>query len=81
MIVKVDITINVEGLSSGGYESTLLMKKWLEKFPSAQKIVILFKHLLSFKHLNENYRGGIGSYCLFVMVMAFIQENPKCIDN
>jgi DNA polymerase sigma len=52
MIVKVDITINVEGLSSGGYESTLLMKKWLEKFPFAQKIVILFKHLLSYKHLN-----------------------------
>jgi hypothetical protein len=28
-IVKVDITINVEGLSSAGYDSTLLMKNWL----------------------------------------------------
>lgn len=28
-IVKVDITVNVEGISSAGYDSTLLMKKWL----------------------------------------------------
>ena len=51
-IVQVDITVNVEGLSSAGYESTLLMKKWLEMYPFAQKIIILFKHILSYRHLN-----------------------------
>lgn len=32
------------------------------------------KYTLSVRGLSENFKGGIGSYCLFVMVAAYFKE-------
>lgn len=73
--VRVDLSLNSEG-GSVGYESTLLMRSWMDRLPFLQKLLILFKYLLSLKALNENFRGGIGSYCLFAMLAAYLHSNP-----
>ena len=67
--------MHLEGCSSKGYESTALMKNWLDIYPYAQKILVLLKNLLAKFDLNENYRGGIGSYCLFVMILSYLHSN------
>lgn len=51
------------------------MKNWLDNYPYAQKILVLLKNLLAKFDLNENYRGGIGSYCLFVMILSYFHSN------
>jgi DNA polymerase sigma len=49
------------------------MREWIIKLPILQKLVILMKYILSSQGYNSNFSGGIGSYCLFVMVAAFIK--------
>ena len=68
-----DITINIEGITSAGFESTILMKNYIEKMPNIQKLVVIFKYILSIRGFNSNFSGGIGSYCLFVMIAAFMK--------
>jgi len=72
----VDISINVGQVANIGYESTQLMKKWMNKLPHLQKLLILFKHIFSLNGFNKNFKGGIGSYCLFVMIAAYLQTYP-----
>jgi len=46
----------------------------MEMFPQLQRIMIAFKYLLAQKGLNSNFKGGIGGYCLFVMISAYFKE-------
>lgn len=50
------------------------MRNWISKIPFVQKLIILFKHILFIRNYNSNFAGGIGSYCLFVMIVAFIKN-------
>jgi len=72
--IKVDITMNIEGITSAGFDSTQLMRNWITRIPLVQKLIVLFKHILFIRSYNSNFTGGIGSYCLFVMIVAFIQN-------
>lgn len=42
--------------------------------PIVQKLVVIFKYILSLRGYNSNFTGGIGSYCLFVMIAAYMKE-------
>lgn len=39
--------------------------------------ILAFKYVLAQRGFSSNFRGGIGSYCLFVMVAAYIREYPE----
>ena len=66
--------MNIEGITSAGFESTQLMRNWINKIPIIQKLIVLFKHILFIRSYNSNFTGGIGSYCLFVMIVAFVKS-------
>lgn len=68
--IKVDLTINLEeGCTIS--QSTELMRNWISESPPMQRTIIAMKYILANKGFNENFKGGIGSYCLFVMVAAY----------
>jgi hypothetical protein len=75
--IKVDLTVNLN--ESFGSHSTELMKHWMAEFPQLHRIVLAFKYILAKKGLNSNWKGGIGSYCLFIMIAAFLKENPEIL--
>lgn len=50
------------------------MRNWINRIPIVQKLIILFKHILFIRSYNSNFTGGIGSYCLFVMIVAFVKS-------
>ena len=50
------------------------MKNWLDEQPLLQRIILFFKYVLWYYGFNENYKGGICSYCVFIMVTAFLVE-------
>lgn len=50
------------------------MRNWMSEYPQMQRIIIAFKYILAQRNFNSNFKGGIGSYCLFIMVAAYIQE-------
>jgi DNA polymerase sigma len=46
-------------------------------------ITSLLKQFLKFKLLNDPYTGGLGSYCLVLLMISFLQlySNRKEIDD
>ena len=78
-IIKVDLTVNLSECNFGSH-STELMKNWMSEYPQLHKIILAFKYILAKKGFNSNFKGGIGSYCLFIMIAAFLKENPDTLD-
>ena len=66
--------MNIEGITSAGFDSTQLMKNWINRIPIVQKLIVIFKHILFIRSYNSNFTGGIGSYCLFIMIVAFLKN-------
>jgi DNA polymerase sigma len=55
--------------------STEFMKSWLEIIPNLNPILIVLKYLMSTKGLNRPFKGGLSSYCLMIMVTAYLKES------
>lgn len=56
-----------------GCMSTDFMKRWLEIIPNLNPILLILKYLMSMKGLNRPYKGGLSSYCLMIMVAAYLK--------
>ena len=65
--IKCDLSFGVEG----GMHAAALMKAEVESNPAVRPISLVLKQLLKERDLNEVYRGGISSYGLFHMVLAY----------
>lgn len=46
-------------------------------YPQIYRVILAFKYILAQRGFSSNFKGGIGSYCLFIMVAAFITEYPE----
>ena len=69
--IPVDISLNVDS----GPRNTATVKQLLKEYPMAKKLFVVLKYLLTVCGLNEVYTGGLGSYALFLMVIASIQQH------
>ncbi|CAD8067158.1 unnamed protein product [Paramecium sonneborni] len=56
-----------------GLISTELTLQWLSFYCELRPIVLLFKSLLKKRGLNDQYKGGISSFCIIQMVLAFLE--------
>ena len=72
--ICVDLTINLDDKDSGYSPSTELMRSLVNNDPILQRIILVFKYILAEKGYNKNFSGGLGSYCLFIMVAAYFRE-------
>ncbi len=50
------------------------MDKWLHYYPCLHPLTVLLKCFLYVRQFNNTYKGGISSYCLFIMIVAFLKE-------
>ncbi|CAK65799.1 unnamed protein product (macronuclear) [Paramecium tetraurelia] len=57
-----------------GQISTELTLQWLSFYNELRPIVLLFKSLLKKRGLNDQYKGGISSFCIIQMVLAFLES-------
>lgn len=75
--IKVDITVEAKkaDYSHLGCMSTEFMKGWLETIPQLNPILMTLKYLLSVQGLNRPFKGGLSSYCLMIMVTAYMKES------
>jgi DNA polymerase sigma len=53
------------------------MKQWMNRYPQIHMCILALKYILAQRGFSSNFKGGIGSYCLFVMVAAYIREYPE----
>ena len=46
---------------------------FMDKYPNLKYIVLVLKHFLLQRDLNEVFTGGISSYSLILMTVSFLQ--------
>ena len=74
--VKIDITLN-----SINQNQISFIDAQLRVYPEIKIIVKIFKRLLQLSQLNVSYKGGMGSYCLFLLVYTYVKTSQKGKSN
>ena len=67
--VNVDISFN----RTNGVAAVRAVKAFSRKFPDLKYLLLVIKCYLRGRGLNETFSGGLGSYLLTLMVVAFLQ--------
>ncbi|MCQ2816837.1 MAG: hypothetical protein MJ252_06190 [archaeon] len=70
--IKIDITLNSIRSVQTGY-----IIENLNFFPEIKIVIKILKRLLYLKNLNLSYEGGIGSYSLFLLILAFFRYSTN----
>ena len=71
--IHFDLSFNIED----GVKQVEVVKKAIAIFPELKHLLILMKCFLRQRNLHETYQGGIGSFLLFCMILAFLREFRK----
>lgn len=45
----------------------------MKQYPALPKLVVVLKQFLIQRGLNEVYNGGMGSYCLTLLIVSLLQ--------
>jgi len=53
-----------------------IMARYMADIPYLEKLYCVIKHILNVRGLSDVFRGGFGSYSLFMMVVASIKHSP-----
>jgi non-canonical poly(A) RNA polymerase PAPD5/7 len=64
-----------------GPQAATLMKTYLEALPPLRPLTFLLKYFLAARGLNEPYSGGVGSYMLQLLIVAFLQHRARHAFN
>ena len=67
---KLDIT--VQDSRHQGLKCVELVNKFLEYYPQIKSIILVLKQFLKNINKNDPYKGGLSSYALILMVVAYI---------
>ncbi|KAI9141051.1 hypothetical protein BKA69DRAFT_1028900, partial [Paraphysoderma sedebokerense] len=68
----IDISFNL----TSGVKTAAVVKKYVADFPALRPLVMVLKHFLHQRELNEVFSGGIGSYTLVTMMLNFLNMHP-----
>ena len=71
--ISIDISIN----SEDGMKAVPIIKSIIQLYPHFKYLVLVMKAFLKIRRLNETYYGGIGSFLLQLMVLAYLQYYYK----
>ena len=53
------------------------VKKTIKFYPSFKYLYFVLKFYLRQRNLNDTYMGGVGSFLLFCMILAFLRETRR----
>ena len=75
-IIKVDIS-----LKSINYKQINFIQKGINTFPQIKPLIKILKKLLILKNMNNSYKGGMSSYCLFLIIYSYLKINKNNIKG
>lgn len=75
--IQIDVCFN----QSSGPLAAKLMKSFLEALPPLRPLTFVLKYFLAARALNEPYSGGVGSYMLQLLIVAFLQHRQRDAVN
>ena len=74
--IKVDIS-----LKSINYSQIDFINKAISNFPQIKPLIKILKKLLLYKNMNNSYKGGMSSYCLFLIMYSYLKIELNLDDN
>jgi len=77
--IKLDVT--VKDVRHKGIECSEMTKKMIEMFPAIEKLILVLKYVLKISELNDPYHGGLSSYGMLLLLIAYFQEFHKEIHD
>jgi non-canonical poly(A) RNA polymerase PAPD5/7 len=76
-----NISVDVSFDQPSGPPAAQLMKRYLEALPPLRPLTFVLKYFLAARCLNEPYTGGVGSFLLQLMIVAFLQHRERDAVN
>jgi len=73
----IQLDISFDGPQHHGLEAVIMVKQIVEELPMIRPLVLILKQFLLDRGLLTAYTGGLSSYCLFLMVARYLQEQPS----
>ena len=67
-IIRVDISLN-----SINYKQLNFIEQGINQYPQIIYLIKILKKLLLYKHMNNSYKGGMSSYCLFLILYSYLK--------
>ena len=72
---KIFLDISVD--RKNGYDAKRIIKRSMNDFHALKPLLYVLKYLIRQKKLNETFTGGVSSFLLFNLVLAFLQYKNK----
>lgn len=71
------ISVDISFENASGMVANDTFQKWKRAYPAMPILVLLIKHFLSMRGLNEPYVGGLGSFSVTCLVISLLQLLPS----
>jgi len=82
--IPVDLTYTDQSPQNinNGVRAKNLIQQFMKEYPNFRPLILLLKQFLHHENLNNPYKGGLGSYCLVLMMISFLQiYHDRDTDN
>jgi hypothetical protein len=77
----IQLDISFDSKDHHGLEAIQMVAQVVDELPLIRPLVLVLKQFLLDRGLLTSYTGGLSSYCLFLMVARYLQEQPaSCGD-
>lgn len=70
------LSIDICYAQESGRDSSHYIMRQMERYPAIRPLVLVLKLWFFQRQLQETYKGGVGSYLLFVMVLGYLKNHP-----
>lgn len=71
------ISVDISFENASGMVANETFQRWKKAYPAMPILVLLIKHYLSIRGLNEPYVGGLGSFSVTCLVISLLQLLPS----
>ena len=77
----IQLDISFDSPEHHGLEAVEMVRKILEELPLIRPLMLVLKQFLLDRGLLTAYTGGLSSYCLFLMLARYLQEQPSSFGD
>lgn len=72
-----NISVDVSFDTPTGPPAARLMGTYLDALPALKPLTLILKVFLAARNLHQAYSGGVGSYALQLLIVAFLQQRER----
>jgi DNA polymerase sigma len=77
----IQLDISFDSKDHHGIEAIQMVAQVVDELPLIRPLVLVLKQFLLDRALLTSYTGGLSSYCLFLMVARYLQEQPSACGD